>query len=104
MKYSEEVILSKVLQFKHSSGDGHAVDNALENSDAFEQKFKNVCAKLPVELVDSLEATCGLLDFSKREFIHLAVTDLIEKFEEISSEYDMFGPHELQQEGGKTNV
>lgn len=106
MKYSQEIILSKVLNFKHSASiqGGALVDQLLETDEA-KKHVKNVCAKLTNEMVDSMENACSLLGISKREFIQLAVSDLLETFDEIASEYDMFGPHNsMQKDAEKGNV
>lgn len=106
MKYSEEVILSKVLNFKHSATfqGSILVDQALETDEA-KKYTKNVCAKLTNEMVESMENTCSILGISKREFIQLAVSDLLDTFDDIASEYDMFGPHEaMQKDSEKGNV
>lgn len=101
MTHAEEIILLRVLAFKHGTNDDSSlVDNVVDQ----DPRFKNVCAKLHQPLADKLDTVCGLLSMSKREFITLALTELIDKYENTASQYDMFEPHELQQEGGKTNV
>jgi hypothetical protein len=53
-----------------------------------EQLFKNVCAKLHVELVDRIDSAIGLLDISKTQFIQAASIHLLENLNELLNKYD----------------
>lgn len=102
MTESEEILLSRVLAFKHQSHKLQPLlESALESPEA-EPLVKNVCAKLSVGLVDHIDMACGILDISKRRFIELAITELLDKYESLTAEYDIFAPYEIQE--GKTNV
>ncbi|EBB7015343.1 hypothetical protein CTW87_23425 [Salmonella enterica] len=48
--------------------------------------FKNVCAKVPVELSDKIDSVCGFLSVSKRAFIEKALFDAVELANNIIDE------------------
>ena len=55
--------------------------------------IKNVCAKLAVTLVDQIDEACNVLSMSKREFIEIAITNLIAEVDEIAEKHDIYAPH-----------
>lgn len=71
--------------------------------------YRNVCAKLEVNLVDRLDKTLGFLDISKRAFIEVAVVEALNRVEEILKESDVYDSFQSlveceDQDGGKTWV
>ncbi|EKG3508766.1 hypothetical protein O2268_005470 [Salmonella enterica] len=57
--------------------------------------FKNVCAKVPVDLSDKIDSLCGFLSISKRAFIEKALLDAVNLAENIIDEeqvYDYLTP------------
>ena len=51
---------------------------------------KNVCAVLSHDLVERLESALSMLDMNKRQFIEMAVISLLDDYDEIANEYDMY--------------
>jgi hypothetical protein len=49
-------------------------------------KLRNVCALIPNEVFERLEATCGLLDISKREFIQAAIQEALDLADKVMEE------------------
>jgi hypothetical protein len=105
MSQLKEFLTFKALAFKFSvhGGYGNSYDQlqrgiasgAITNSDGTpinEDQFdsmvehRQTCAKLPVYLCEKLDAVCGMLDITKREFIELAVREALEIAEKTKSE------------------
>ena len=51
----------------------------LQNPDAAKEKLRNICAFISPELFADIDSLCGLLDLSKREFVEMALIDLVAK-------------------------
>ena len=95
----DEILLYKSLAFKYSPTHGLSVDDILEMPSVSEEnkqkileqsKTKNVCVHLPIDFVEELETVLFQLSMSKREFIHLAISDALERFYEISEKHDIY--------------
>lgn len=54
---------------------------------------QNVCAKLPMPLVQRMETACSILGISKRVLVEIAINEALEGIEEI---FDQIDVHELQ--------
>ena len=99
-----ETLILKALQFKsvHSgaSMDG-LVDTILaQNPDQADAITKNVCARLPIGLVEEMEQLGGLLSLNKREIITMALIDCLEKANGVLDEFDAWpGDHNGSQYG-----
>lgn len=93
--YFEQLIQYKALSHKFDDSDKimDMVLNDPVNEEQINARFKNVCAKLPQELVERMEGTCGLLDMSKRRFIELAVVEALNRCDQIIDEVDPFEYH-----------
>lgn len=89
--YFDQFIRYKALRFKFLDGD-KLLENVLNdpNQEEINSQFKNVCAKLPLKMVDDLEGVCGLLDMSKRRFIEMAVSQALERCNKIFDDVDAF--------------
>ncbi len=82
-----EFLEYKTLNLKFSLMNDTLREALLEESG--DKKFvKNVCAKMPISLVEELEKTVGLLNCSKRQFIEYAISDAIRKASEVIDDYD----------------
>lgn len=55
-----------------------------------DRELRNVCAKVPVSLVDRLDNTLALLGISKREFVEMAIIEALDKVDKIEQEVDVF--------------
>lgn len=97
---SREILILRTLQFKELHTQGHSlggdlVDQFLESENGHrEELFKNVCAKLPLELVEEIENLSSMLQLNKREMITMALNDFLKKARDIIEEFDAF-PEEV---------
>lgn len=89
---TRETLILKVLECKqlHTGGGNSQFVDALfeQNPEAVEAITKNVCARLPIGLVEDLEGLTALLDLNKREIITLAVRDFLDKAHATLDEFD----------------
>ena len=81
---SEEVLMLQALKLKKLNSKGYdgpdLVDQlVLQNPDAAKDKLRNICAFISPELFADIDSLCGLLDMSKREFVEMALVDLVSK-------------------------
>jgi hypothetical protein len=60
-------------------------------------KLQNVCAKIPVYLVNRLDANLSVLSMSKREFVEVAIVAALDEVDRIYEENEMPAP---QYDGG----
>lgn len=94
MNRLDEILTFKALAFKHSAGNSQLVDYILESEpEKYQHVTKNVCAHLPIPLVERLENSLSLLNMSKREFITAALIDALDRFDKIANQYDIFETH-----------
>lgn len=89
---TRETLILKVLECKklhNGAGTDRFVDAILDkNPEAADALTKNVCARLPIGLVEDLEGLTNLLDMNKREIITLAVRDFLDKAKATLDEFD----------------
>ena len=81
---SEETLMLQALKLKKLNSKGYdgpdLVDQILlQNPDAAKEKLRNICAFISPELFADIDSLCGLLDLSKREFVEMALIDLVAK-------------------------
>lgn len=89
----EQRILHKALDHKFGI-EGKLIDMVVDSAaDGKEPniKVKNVCAFIPEPMAKRLDDTLGLLKMSKREFLTLAITEALNKADEIIEEYNALG-------------
>jgi hypothetical protein len=87
--YFHQYIQHKALSFKFLDGNDKLLDKIIEEENS-PLIFKNVCAKLPEQLVDRLDGTCGMLQLSKRKFVELAIIEALDRCDAIIQEIDPF--------------
>ena len=89
---TRETLILKVLECKklHNGADNNRfVDALLEQNPAMAESLtKNVCARLPIGLVENMEELSSLLDLNKREIISLALVDFLNKAKDTLDEFD----------------
>lgn len=99
---TREMLIFKALQFKqlHSTGSsfpGELVDHVLEhNPERSDELTKNVCARIPLQLAQEMEAVGGMLDLNKREIITLALNDFLDNAKAVMQEFDAMPEGEAQ--------
>ena len=98
---TRETLILKALQFKelHTSGSnmtGDLVDHILEqNPEKADELTKNVCARIPLQLAQEMEAVGGMLSLNKREIITMALHDFLDKAKAVVDEFDALPDGEL---------
>jgi hypothetical protein len=83
-----EFLEYKTLNLKFSLMNESLREMILEDSES-KETVKNVCAKMPIALVNRLEETVNFLECSKRQFIEYAIIDAIEKARLIVDKLDV---------------
>lgn len=81
---TDELLTLQALKFKqlHTSGSslpGSVVDHLIDSTPQLKEKLRNICAFITPELFEEIEGLCGVLDLSKRQFVEMALRDLVEK-------------------------
>ena len=88
---TRETLVFKTLAWKQTlTGSGadlvdHLLDQDQEKAD---ELTKNVCARVPLQLAQDMEAVGGMLDLNKREMITLALNDFLAKAVATIEEFD----------------
>ena len=95
---SRETLILKALEFK-SVHSGASIDGLVDtllaqHPDQADAITKNVCARLPIGLVEEMEQLGGLLSLNKREIITMAIVDFLEKANAVMDEFNAWpGEH-----------
>lgn len=75
---TEETLTLQALKFKAAHvGRGSLLEAVL--ADAPQEATRNICALISVPLFNEVEQFCNMLELSKREFVEMALVDLLEK-------------------------
>ena len=91
---TREILVFKTLAWKQTLTTGglgslnaDLVDRALdENPEQADTLTKNVCARVPLQLAQDMEAVGGMLDLNKREIITMALNDFLDKARDTLTE------------------
>ena len=92
---TREILVFKTLAWKQTLTTGglgslnaDLVDRALdENPEQADTLTKNVCARVPLQLAQDMEAVGGMLDLNKREIITMALNDFLDKAPDTLTEF-----------------
>jgi hypothetical protein len=92
---TREILVFKTLAWKQTLTTGglgslnaDLVDRALdENPEQADTLTKNVCARVPLQLAQDMEAVGGMLDLNKREIITMALNDFLDKARDTLTEF-----------------
>lgn len=81
---TNDTLLLQALKLKQlstgSSLPGDPVEQiALGNPDFIKDKMRNICAFVSVEMFGEVDEICQILSLSKRQFVEMALIDLLEK-------------------------
>ena len=114
MNKFEDYIKYRALAFRFGNKLGDRYLDSLPERDLSDQEknfllekrvslpvFKNVCASLPLDLVERLERTLEILDVRKRDFVELSVIRALDQSDEILKEvgiYDALGELYISEE------
>jgi len=91
---TNELLTLQALKLKQLNTVGHTmsgalVDRMIDSSPEAKEKLRNICAFITPKLFEDIENLCGILDLSKRQFVEMALRDLVEKAEATLSELDV---------------
>ena len=87
---TRETLVFKTLAWKQTlTGSGadlvdHLLDQDQEKAD---ELTKNVCARVPLQLAQDMEAVWGMRDLNKREIITMALNDFLDKARDTITEF-----------------
>ena len=88
---TREILVFKTLAWKQTLGGlggldlvDPLLDQNPEQADAI---TKNVCARVPLQLAQDMEAVGGMLDLNKREIITMALHDFLDKARDTLTEF-----------------
>lgn len=99
---SIDTLTLKALELKRSiygQTDGRMLDHIIEsNPKSRDEAMRNICAFIHKDLFAEVEQVCTNLDLSKREFVEMAIIDLIAKANEIMTRHDVFQGLDNQEE------
>jgi hypothetical protein len=92
---TREILVFKTLAWKQTLTTGglgslnaDLVDRALdENPEQADALTQNVCARVPLQLAQDMEAVGGMLDLNKREIITMALNDFLDKARDTITEF-----------------
>ena len=89
MNRLDEILLSRALAFKHNPDEQMIIDAAIEDG-GLKHITKNICAHLPLPLVERFENALNVLQMSKREFITAALIDSLDRYDAIMNQYEVW--------------
>jgi hypothetical protein len=98
-----ETIRLQALKLKSTIDGNHQrlIDSLLNdpaNKAEVEKEFRNVCALIHNSQFQKLEGICSLLDLTKREVIQMALSEFLQKADEIVHDVNPFESQEQAQE------
>lgn len=92
---TDDTLRLQALKLKELNTRGYSgpnlVDSLIEsNPDQAKQKLRNICAFISPEMFTNVEGVCNLLSLSKREVVEMALSDFLEKADNIIEEVGSF--------------
>ena len=78
MNHVDELVTLRTLHVKREHEAKDIIEAGVASGE-ISRHVKNVCAKLPIPLVERLEEVLEILEISKREFIETAVIDALDR-------------------------
>lgn len=90
---TDEVLALQVLKFKQLNTQGHSfegdlVQMVLDGVPEEQKKLRNICAFISPALFEKVNGLCEILSLSKRQFVELALSDLVEKASATIQRFD----------------
>lgn len=90
---TDELLRYKALHQKairHNVGLMDLLDSGALKLEGGESMTRNICAQISTPLFEDVQKYCDLLAISKRQFVEMAIIDLLAKTREIVREVDPF--------------
>lgn len=80
---SEEILMLQALKLKKLNTRGYdgmdLVQHLVDQNEEAKTKLRNICAFISPQLFEEINSLTNLLDLSKREFVEMALQDLVAK-------------------------
>ena len=80
---SEEILMLQALKLKKLNTRGYdgmdLVQHLVDQNEDAKTKLRNICAFISPQLFEEINSLTNLLDLSKREFVEMALQDLVAK-------------------------
>lgn len=92
---TDEFLTLQALKFKQSHSGGIRFDgtdlfqHVIDSDPEVKAKLRNICAFIQPGLFDQIEEICTMLDLSKREFVEMALIDLVAKAHSTIEKFDV---------------
>lgn len=91
---TDEVLTLQALKFKQTHTLGHSFDgvdliqHVLDSNPDEKVKLRNICAFIQPALFEKIESLCSMLELSKRQFVEMALVDLVAKANSTIEKFD----------------
>jgi hypothetical protein len=94
---SEEILMLQALKLKKLNTRGYdgmdLVQHLVDQNEEAKTKLRNICAFISPELFEEINSLTNLLDLSKREFVEMALQDLVAKSHAVFEQTNAMEEH-----------
>ena len=94
---SEEILMLQALKLKKFNTRGYdgmdLVQHLVDQNEEAKTKLRNICAFISPELFEEINSLTNLLDLSKREFVEMALQDLVAKSHAVLEQTNAMEEH-----------
>jgi hypothetical protein len=94
---SEEILMLQALKLKKLNTRGYdgidLVQHLVDQNEEAKTKLRNICAFISPELFEEINSLTNLLDLSKREFVEMALQDLVAKSHAVLEQTNAMEEH-----------
>ena len=94
---SEEILMLQALKLKKLNTRGYdgmdLVQHLVDQNEEAKTKLRNICAFISPELFEEINSLTNLLDLSKREFVEMALQDLVAKSHAVLEQTNAMEDH-----------
>ena len=94
---SEEILMLQALKLKKLNTRGYdgvdLVQHLVDQNEEAKTKLRNICAFISPELFEEINSLTNLLDLSKREFVEMALQDLVAKSHAVLEQTNAMKEH-----------
>ena len=86
---SDETLLLQALKLKQLGTTGHSLDSDVterlldQHPEEMKEKMRNICAFVSISMFEEVANVCEVLSLSKRQFVEMALVDLLAKSHKI---------------------
>lgn len=97
---SEEILMLQALKLKKLNTRGYDgidlvqhLEHLVDQNEEAKTKLRNICAFISPELFEEINSLTNLLDLSKREFVEMALQDLVAKSHAVLEQTNAMEEH-----------